>query len=164
MTAHLACLVSAMILILGCGHDDFNFSPATPLTPVQVEELPGQSGELRFHLSFGNHESVDLDLHVIEPNGEHLSFSNPSSQMGGTLDVDCMCGYCPFGASENIYWAENQPDEGIYEIWVDYFGHCNAPNAPSDFKLLLLEGDQVKGTLEGTLSSGESHVIRYEFR
>jgi hypothetical protein len=45
-------------------------------------------------------KSVDIDLHVIEPKGDHLYFGHRNGRQGGELDVDNTWGYGP----ENIYW------------------------------------------------------------
>ena len=45
-------------------------------------------------------KSVDIDLHVMEPKGDHLYFGHRNGKQGGELDVDNTWGYGP----ENIYW------------------------------------------------------------
>jgi hypothetical protein len=45
-------------------------------------------------------KSVDIDLHVKEPKGDHLYFGHRNGRQGGELDVDNTWGYGP----ENIYW------------------------------------------------------------
>ena len=147
----------------GCGAESTVLIQADPLTPEEIGALPGQSGELRFHMHFNNHIENDIDLHVIEPNGNHLYFSNPSSASGGALDVDCMCDYCPKGPSENIFWSKNQAGTGIYEIWVQHFTSCFEESSDSEFTLFVLEGDQVKASLEGRLNAGQSPVLYYQF-
>lgn len=62
---------------------------------------------------------ADIDLHAIEPSGQHIYWSSPySSISGGYLDVDNREGGPR--ATENIYWKN--PQDGIYEIYVDYYG------------------------------------------
>ena len=84
--------------------------------------LVGESGNPRFNLIFTNEESVDLDLHVIDPQGVELYYSNESSPSGGEFDVDCLCGDCPQGPNENIYWPlDGSAPKGKYEYWIEYF-------------------------------------------
>jgi hypothetical protein len=45
-------------------------------------------------------KSVDIDLHVVEPKGDHIYFSHRNGRQGGELDVDNTWGFGP----ENIYW------------------------------------------------------------
>ena len=69
--------------------------------------LVGQEGNPRFNLQFSNGTNVDLDLYVETPNGITVSYMNPNAD-GGELDVDCMCGSCPQGPNENIFWQNDR--------------------------------------------------------
>lgn len=79
-------------------------------------------GELRASLSWFNYD--DLDIHVIEPNGTRIYFSNKRSHVtGGTLDVDMNAGG---GKSrtpvENIiYTNKGRMLKGNYIIAVNQF-------------------------------------------
>jgi hypothetical protein len=45
-------------------------------------------------------KGADIDLHVMEPHGDHIYFGHRNGKQGGELDVDNTWGYGP----ENIYW------------------------------------------------------------
>ena len=62
----------------------------------------------------------DLDLHVICPCGEEISFTNRRSKCGGILDVD-MNRYpcCSVEPVENIFW--NEAPIGNYKVFVKNF-------------------------------------------
>lgn len=63
---------------------------------------------------------ADVDLHAVEPSGEHIYYAHKNSNSSdGFLDVDNRAGGS--GSTENIYW-EN-PAEGVYEIYIDHYGH-----------------------------------------
>jgi hypothetical protein len=81
------------------------------------------------HISLAWENENDLDLHVIDPNGEEIYYAHTKSQSGGLLDVDANAGE-PFTKEpiENIFWSVdiNAP-KGIYKIYVNYFAkHCNS--------------------------------------
>jgi hypothetical protein len=84
-------------------------------------------GEIRISLSWSNYD--DLDLHVIEPGGNHIYFGgriNPVT--GGNLDVDMNAGG---GRSktpvENITWPGAQKmREGRYVVKVNNFAKREA--------------------------------------
>ena len=152
------------VLLAACGvENESALSVVHPLSPEEVASLPGGAGELRFHMAFDNHEAVDLDLHVIEPGGEHIYYSDPRAQSGGELDIDCMCGYCPNGPSENIYWRDAQAERGIYQVWVEYFDACEIAHSGASYTLWVLQGDDVMASFEGTLRTGQSRVLHFSF-
>ena len=51
----------------------------------RVEKAGGRSGEVQFSLAWKSLN--DVDLHVIVPSGEHISFSHRTSKCKGNLDV-----------------------------------------------------------------------------
>lgn len=84
---------------------------------VRQAEQTGSSGALKITLLWDF--EADIDLHVIQPNGNEIYFkkaSDPST--GGSLDVDNRIGNS--GAAENIYW--NNPPQGTYSVYVRYYG------------------------------------------
>jgi hypothetical protein len=66
--------------------------------------------------------NVDLDLHVLEPGGSHISFEYRNGRRGGELDVDDVDGFGP----ENIYWGgglnKGNGPPGEYKWYVHYYG------------------------------------------
>ncbi|MEU0077586.1 hypothetical protein ABZY58_06695 [Micromonospora tulbaghiae] len=73
------------------------------------------TGKLRVSLSWFNHD--DLDLHVYEPNGDHIWYQEKRNK----LDVDMNAG----GALsrepvENVTWTDRVPD-GDYRIEVNQY-------------------------------------------
>ncbi|MEV0272536.1 hypothetical protein AB0H43_27485 [Hamadaea sp. NPDC050747] len=73
------------------------------------------TGKLRVSLSWFNHD--DLDLHVFEPNGDHIWYQDKRNK----LDVDMNAGG-PFSREpvENVTWTDHLPD-GEYRIEVNQF-------------------------------------------
>lgn len=62
----------------------------------------------------------DLDIHVKEPTGNEIYYSNKKSKTGGFLDIDMNAG----GASsreavENVCW--NNPPDGDYVVYVNNY-------------------------------------------
>ena len=129
--------------------------------PTDVTELEGQEGSLRFHLKFDNEMEVDLDLHVLEPSGEEIHYAYPLSSNKGELDVDCKCGHCPQGPSENIFWPDDVYMPGTYTYWVNYFTGCDSFGAASSYTLYVIVDDEVARIHEGTLVGFPT--ARFEF-
>lgn len=72
-------------------------------------------GALKATLSWSFY--ADIDLHAIEPSGEHIYYADKWSSTGGYLDVDNREGGS--GSQENVYW-EN-PENGTYSFYIDYY-------------------------------------------
>ncbi len=84
------------------------------------------TGDLRCSLSWCSHN--DLDIHVLEPNGNLIYFSNKrSTYTQGTLDIDdTRGGSIKKPAVENITWADKASlHEGRYVVLVHNFSGSN---------------------------------------
>jgi hypothetical protein len=76
---------------------------------------------LRCSLSWFNTD--DLDIHVKEPDGNHICFDAKSSfKTGGTLDIDMNVNNLVRDAVENIIWTnKSKMLEGTYEVFVNNY-------------------------------------------
>ena len=117
----------------------------------ELGEIKGAPGNPRFNLQFTNSSKVDLDLYVETPNGSRIYYGNQSAQKG-QLDVDCLCGDCPTGPNENIYWVPGTAPSGTYKVWVEYYGDCDGAGSPSTFTLRIMNNESVLNTYTGTLT------------
>lgn len=115
--------------------------------------LSGADGNPRFNLTWSG--STDLDLVVTDPNGASISFLSPSSNSGGTLDVDCV-GDCLNGNSENITWPNTGP-KGVYSFYVNYY----VGNSTTSFSVVVRDNGNTVLTKTGTLASGDSATWSY---
>ncbi|MCM8556282.1 VIT domain-containing protein [Sphingomicrobium sediminis] len=78
-------------------------------------------------------DAVDLDLHVIEPNGEDVHYANDRSAIGGRYTEDMLDG---FGPEE--YWLRRAPG-GRFEIQSNLFASDSIdPNGPSRLRARLI--------------------------
>jgi len=84
----------------------------TILADEFVAEMPV---DLRILIDW-NVDIVDMDLWVIEPNGEKSVYSNPLTAIGGRLSNDMTDGLGP-----EEYLLRNAP-KGEYQIFVHYYG------------------------------------------
>lgn len=83
-----------------------------PVGCDEVDPNPG-SGDVQATLSWTSGD--DLDLHVIDPSGEEVYYSNPTSASGGQLEVDRIPGCSSDGSQhvENIFWPTGESPPGI---------------------------------------------------
>jgi len=93
------------------------------------------TGVLRCSLSWFNYD--DLDVHVIEPNGTHIHFSNKSSSTGGLLDVDMNVNdQSSREAVENITWPDkSRLLEGEYKVYVHNYTRREGIDVGFDFEI-----------------------------
>ena len=110
------------------------------------------SGEIQISLMWDSTD--DLDLHCLEPRGEHIYFEHMRSRSGGHLDVD-MNVNSPFSSEpvENIYWPDGGAPKGRFNVRV----HCytqRSGRAPIKFKVAIKVGNVVK-EFTGQVSNDE---------
>ena len=69
---------------------------------------------------------TDVDLHLVEPNGDEVYWGNDVSMAGGVLDLDSNAG-CGIDNinNENITYADDPPPPpGEYIVRVDFWSNC----------------------------------------
>lgn len=80
------------------------------------------AGYLRCSLAWFNHD--DLDIHVVDPSGAHICYSDMSPHgSNGRLDVDMNAGgRRSRNAVENIVWAKKADlQEGKYQVYINNY-------------------------------------------
>jgi hypothetical protein len=81
-------------------------------------------------------DTSDVDLHVIDPSGEEISFSHRTAASGGRLDLDgnAACGRNQIGttsafvSNENVVWPTGMAPSGDYRVILDYWSACGNPS------------------------------------
>lgn len=107
----------------------------------------GKDGPIRVSLVWENEN--DLDLFVIDPNGEEINLANKHSRSGGELDVDMNFEEDELSGEpvENVVWPEGtDPPHGTYQVYVSYYnvwGCTDGPDGmPTDFQVMVkLDGE-----------------------
>jgi len=112
---------------------------------LAVNVLKLGTGALQISLSWNT--ATDQDLHVTDPSGTIINYTNKTSSTGGELDHDNTSGYGP----ENIFWSENAPD-GSYTVTVDDYSSSGeattcfvtitAPGKTKTFNVTTQNGSQ----------------------
>ncbi len=101
------------------------------------------TGTLQVSLSFDNDK--DIDLHLIEPDGEHIFYGSMSSSNGGELDLDSNPGCSIDGINnENIFYPEDaELDAGTYSVYVDMYSNCDETIATNFVVSVYLDGVEI---------------------
>ncbi|MBW2720066.1 MAG: hypothetical protein JRD94_16395 [Deltaproteobacteria bacterium] len=107
---------------------------------------------------------TDVDLHVVDPAGEEVSYRNRWSASGGELDLDSNAG-CGLDNvnNENITWTDSAPT-GEYTARVNYYSACDVPGTTS-YVVTVRSGDQPPETFTGTFEADDaSHWAEFDAR
>ncbi|GIW98225.1 MAG: hypothetical protein KatS3mg111_1558 [Pirellulaceae bacterium] len=130
----------------------------------RIAEEGGQQGEVQFALAWSNRN--DVDLHVIAPSGEHISFQHRRSRCQGMLDVDMNVRGESDAPVENIRWLRHAPP-GRYTVLVHLFRihrpgvNYRGDHRRSPFELLVKLGPE-QFLEHATVSIGHQLVV-YRF-
>jgi pSer/pThr/pTyr-binding forkhead associated (FHA) protein len=126
----------------------------------RLREAGAKEGEIEIGLIWRN--TNDIDLHVLDPRGEEISFSNRRSRSGGELDVDrnASCGSTTSNPVEHIVWESGAP-HGQYKVGVHHYASCG-PVDPTPFDVEIGYGGH-RHALTGSVSRGDPLKVVYEF-
>ncbi|GEM_PF-3648411 len=95
----------------------------------------------------------DLDLHVTDPSGAEIYFSNPKSPSGGTLDHDDTAGCSTTGTHvENVFWPTGGAPPGRYRLFVKNYSSCGSP---SRYSVTAKVKDKTVVSVTGTVGENE---------
>jgi hypothetical protein len=109
------------------------------------EVLQGKGGNLRIHLRWDTID--DLDLHVIDPDGNEIYYDNKIALCQGSkgeLDVDANSGTGTTSPppEENIFW--DKAPTGLYKVRVKLFKKReNIPKIHFTLKVIPANKDQI---------------------
>lgn len=120
------------------------------------------SGDIQISASWS--DSADVDLHVIDPNGDHVYFANKTVPSGGTLDLDANAACSPnettpgrvFYSNENIVWPTGSAPNGTYKVFLDYWSDCNV--AQTDWVVTIQRTGAAPQIITGTFAGNSSGV------
>jgi uncharacterized protein YfaP (DUF2135 family) len=148
-----AMLTFAACCFTGCETNHANIAYTT---------IKGKAGWPRFNLQFTTGASNDVDLYVITPDGSVINYKQPLAQ-NGSMDMGCLCGDCPHGANENIYWSAGTAPKGKYTVWAQYFDPCVGVGGASNYVIRIIKGTAVLKKYEGVVSTRKRKSPVYTF-
>ena len=105
------------------------------------------TGDVQVSVSWSG--ASDVDLHVFDPSGEEVYYSNLTAASGGTLDLDSnpACNIDNIN-NENIVWPVGQAPHGTYRVVVHYYDDCGVPE--SDYVVTVQMAGQSPRTFSGS--------------
>jgi hypothetical protein len=135
---------------------------AEPSLTAEPTPIPGlETGDIQITMIWSS--TADLDLHVVDPFGEEISFENPHSDSGGKLvnEGNGSCALATTSPIENIFWATGTAPPGVYTIVVHYFGTCRE-EGDQMFELIVRVDGQLLEIVKGSISPFEGIQV-YQF-
>lgn len=153
--------VVALVIIAALGIFIVQPPLTGPTSPSPTDVTLG-TGDVQITLRW--YSDADLDLHVLDPNGDHIWFENRYVNSGGQLDVDANADCIEFMANpvENVFWPTGGAPYGYYQVYVEYFKECY-DSGPTDYEVTIRLNGQVVEVLTGTLYQQEENSQVYEF-
>ena len=130
-----------------------------PFTRMDFDVVQVGTGDVQVTLSWD--ADSDVDLHVVDPNGDEVYFANRQVPSGGELDLDSNAACSIDGVrNENITWPEGSAPQGTYTVRVDYWSACDV--AATNYTVLVNNGGDVEiftGRFTGAGDSGSGTEI-----
>lgn len=133
----------------------------------RVTKAGGRTGEVQFSLAW--HTLNDVDLHVIAPSGEHISYSHRTSVCRGNLDVDMNASITNDSDKmlseepvENVRWLDRTAPSGRFTVIVNQYEWRNG-RTKDRFRLLVKLGDAIQ-IVEGDVNARRNvSVHRFQY-
>lgn len=124
----------------------------------RLRQAGARSGDVQVSLEWKNIN--DLDLHVIDPNGEEIFYNHRTSASGGRLDVDMNVQPASSRPVENVYWPDRGAPPGTYRVEVVHYRNHGAPDPTAFTVRVVVKGNQTyyRGSINYVLSTRRSRV------
>ncbi len=117
----------------------------------RLDREGAQTGQVQVSLIWDNKN--DLDLSIVCPSGERISFDNKRSRCGGMLDVDMNEAPTSEQPVENIFWPPNSTPAGEYRVYVEHFEQ-HAEEDLTNYRILVNDGKKSK-EFKGEITNDE---------
>ena len=117
-----------------------------------------KTGQVQISLAWDSYD--DLDLHVLDPDNEEISFSNKRSRSGGMLDVDMNVGPSSLRPVENIFWANGRAPRGKFRVKVVCYTYRGRNRAPVRFRVRMKIDGRVLPIRTGWVNPGGTVYVQ----
>ena len=128
---------------------------ATTVRPTILAEMTWDTGD-------------DLDLRIIEPDGNEIYHGNQVSPTGGKLNQDTNVGGCgerTFGREQIRWLADSTPLDGEYTVQVRHYSRCSSPAPKPNWSLSIIVNGKLLQTESGQSDlDGDAVIYETKFR
>ncbi len=134
--------------------------PTSTTVPETTTTVELGTGDIQITLRWNS--TADLDLYVTTPDGSIISFGQPTSSDGGTLDVDANAACSPVEIVsppvENVFWPVGGAPSGTYSVQLNYFSECEGGTGPQDYTVEIKVDGRELGPFRGTVDAASGLV------
>jgi hypothetical protein len=129
-----------------------NAGVAGPYAEQTLQIIGVGTGDVQVSIAWTG--ATDVDLHVIDPNGEEIYYAHRTSASGGQLDLDSNPA-CDIDNknNENIVFPTGTAPTGTYRVMVYYYAACQQPR--SDWVVTTLVKGHQPQTFTGSFVGPE---------
>ncbi|MDH4042953.1 MAG: hypothetical protein OEW06_00695 [Gemmatimonadota bacterium] len=147
--------------------------PGTPGGPLQMFVAAGKSpteygpyvtrllsvmrvGSGDVQVSVAWNSAADVDLHVVDPDGDEIYWEDRQSASGGELDLDSNAA-CSSDQprNENTVWPVGQAPNGTYIVRLDHWDSCGAEQ--TDYVVTVWVKGRDPQTFSGSFTGDGEH-------
>jgi hypothetical protein len=130
---------------------------------IEVSKITAGTGKLQVSCSWN--KPNDIDLHLVEPNLDEISWRNDSSTNGGVLDVDSnpICHLDNINNENITYSGDAIVEKGKYIVRISLFSSCAVTEVTNFVVTARLDGNLIVPTtgtnpFYGTVEAAHSYV------
>ena len=134
---------------------------------ARLRTAGADSGDLRVSLLWDNRN--DVDLHVVEPSGEHVFYGNRvSRRSGGMLDVDMNVNGQTTKPVENVFWPKGAVPHGRIRVYIQLYGYHDPRGQDTNYTVEIYDRGEITrydGVIPAfTPPNSNFHIAEIDFR
>jgi len=126
--------------------------------PISIIRVAAGGADIQVTVSWlnadGGGDYTDVDLHVIDPNGDQVAYWNTEVASGGQLDLDSNPACAAGDFNENIFWPVGRAIVGEYRVQLNYWSTCGY-TGEVDYRVTILIDGQLQRIIDGTLTAAD---------
>ena len=120
-----------------------------PYRQQTVQVTTVGTGDVQISVTWNS--AADVDLHLVEPNGNEIYYGNPRSSTGENwILLERRCG-SDGPRAENIRFLSGRAPTGSYTVRVDHWSNCDASS--TNYVVRVINGTSSQ-TFTGTFTGG----------
>jgi uncharacterized protein YfaP (DUF2135 family) len=146
-TILIACLLGFVLFMISAWVLIQAKPPEVTISEVERKIIKYKVKTGYLQISLGWHTLDDLDLILVDPDGQMLWYRNKKIPSGGFLDMDANEKATDHGTTDPLenHYFPNKPTKGKYRVYVNlYDRHRNSSKRSVNFEVRVLNQKKIK--------------------